>query len=213
VVYLARVHLCQGRPDLALPELETAPAAADSGAVFTPPRVWVFGARRFRDALAVVEEAERVGAANPTTRAQAASRSRSSAARARPSRSARGALDPALKPSGRSAAIALSDGFAAWTLARCGARAEAEEIVRTILSLPPKHHFAAGFATALLGKPGQALELFADSPHWISDSIFLLERETGCFAARPVSGNWSTAQRHRGMELFRQIVGDAMGAQ
>src|SRR4029078_7216668 len=94
--------------------------------------------------LTMLEETERIGAATPHTRAQAGL---ALTRLGRPDEAwaqARGALEPALKAEWTVGMCALTDGLAAWTFARCGARAEAEELVRAILCLPTRHHFPAG---------------------------------------------------------------------
>ncbi len=181
--YLSRAHMCQGRPDLAIPELENARMLLPTPAVIALHRGLAFlFARRHAEALALLEEPERVGVASPQTRAQAAlalvrlGRKDEAVARAR------GALEPALKARWTVGMNAVSDGFAAWALAECGARAEAEAVVRALRGLPARHHFAAGFAVAMLGDPTAALELFADTPQWLVDSFLLFERETGCLS-------------------------------
>ncbi|HWA28155.1 MAG TPA: protein kinase, partial [Lacunisphaera sp.] len=177
-VYLARVHVCQGRPDLALPELENARLLGP--APFILHRAFAFLlTRRYAEALGAVEAAERAHDVTPTTRAQAGLAllrlGRPEEARAH----AIGALDPALKAAWPLGSNAVSDALAAWVLARCGATAEAGELAQALLRLPEPHHFAAGFPLALLGETERALALFADAPQWMVDLIFLLEQETG----------------------------------
>ena len=180
--YLSRVHMCQGRPDLAIPELENARLLVSIPAGFALHRGFAFMlARRHREALALLEEAEQKGVASPNTRGQAAIALTALGRRDEAIVQARTALSPAPKTSWTVGMNALTDGLAAWTLARCGAHDEAGELVRGILSLPVRHHFGAGFAVALLGDHDRGAELLADCPQWIIDSVVLFERETGCF--------------------------------
>jgi serine/threonine protein kinase len=202
--YLSRVHMCQGRPDLALPELENARLLLPIVAPFALHRgMGCLLARRYDDAVEILAEAELAGAASPHTRAQLGIALTALGRTDEALASARGALEPKLKAPWPVGFGAVTDGLAAWTLARGGARAEAEQVVQAILSLPERHHFGAAFAIALLGDEDRAFQLLTDTPQWIVDSIFIFQRETGCFAN--LAGFEALLRRLNALEAWRSV--------
>jgi serine/threonine protein kinase len=202
--YLSRVHMCQGRPDLALPELENARLLLPIVAPFALHRgMGCLLARRYHDAFEILDEAERAGAASPHTRAQMGLALTALGRTDEALASARAALEPKLKAPWPVGFCAVTDGFAAWTMARGGARAEAEQIVQAILSLPEQHHFSAAFPIAVLGDQDRALELLADTPQWVVDSIFIFQRETGCFGN--LAGFEALLRRLNALEAWRSV--------
>jgi tetratricopeptide (TPR) repeat protein len=179
-VYLSRVHMRQGRPDLAIPCLENGRLLTPVRAAFALHRSSAFLLhRRHQEAVAVFDETERVGEASIHTRALQALALLSLGRKEEALVKARGALEPALGSELTPGMKAWADGLAAWALAECGARAEAEELIRTNLRLPESHHYTVAFGLAALGDVGRALEFFAGLPQWLVDYLLLFEQESG----------------------------------
>jgi tetratricopeptide (TPR) repeat protein len=179
-IYLSRVRMRCGCPELAIPLMENAQLLSPLPKAFALHRGLAFLlARRHREAVALLEETERAGVATPHTRAMSAlallrlGRVEESLAKAR------GALDPVLKAGWSVGMNAWTDGLVAWALAEAGRRDEAGKLVDEILRLSPEYHFNAGCAVGIFGDCARAFELLTDVPQWLVDHVLLFEQETG----------------------------------
>ena len=160
-----------GRPDLAVVEMDAARQLNPlAGGLIDTWGLALTSLQRYGDAADAFERAALLWPA-PVIRANhalsLANLGRNDAAIER----AKVALDPAARQGWPEGFNSLSDGIAAWALARAGECDEAEAVVRRIVEGPAERRFNAGFALAVLGRRDEALILWRGLPQF---AVFFL---------------------------------------
>ena len=174
LIYHARLLQRQGRPDLALLEMEQAQRVSPLTAILTGHLgLTLLAGRRYGEALAVVKQAEELAAGSPWTRALGAVALARLGRRAEAATMARAALGSGPKVEAMRGFSALNEGLAAWVLAEAGAHEEAAAVVAQLRTEPVMWHYAAGFALAALGDSQTGFALLADFPQFWVDYVII----------------------------------------
>jgi TolB-like protein len=185
LVYHARLLACQGRPDLAVEELERGHRLSPVVGAFAGHRATVLIAcHRYDEAIAILDDAERLGAGSMWTQALwGLALARLGRRDEIPAK-----LGTIVAPVEREAWMlgmsAFIRGIAAWAYADSGATVEAQEIIAALRQQPARWDYAIGLPLAILGDPEAfpALERF---PQWFRDSVMMLGEQHDAIAAHP----------------------------
>jgi len=170
--------LRRGRPDRALAEAEKARRLNPYGWTAWDSSGLALGTlRRFPEALEAFRRAETLVPA-PVVKANVAVTLANLGRHAAAVDKAREALDPAGKRGWHEGFTSLSDGIAAWALAKAWAHDEAARVVQRLLAGPEPRRFAAGFALAVMGERARALALLEDLHQFGVFLLCILLRET-----------------------------------
>jgi TolB-like protein/tetratricopeptide (TPR) repeat protein len=186
LVYYARLLQRRGRPDLAVVELEKAHRLSPVVGAFAGHRAnALIACGRYAEAIDITANAEKISAGSTWTRAWwALALARLGRGSEVPAK-AREVLAPredAAWTRGMSASI---EGIAAWALAECGERNEAEDIAERLRLKPEPWRYAAGIPLAALGRRAEAFSLLEDIPQWFVDYVLILGAHNEAVRADP----------------------------
>ena len=208
------LHFRRGRPDLAIAAMEE--ARRNNPLAWVPVDVGGLGllfCGRYAEAADALGRATRMGSA-PSAFANYALALVGLGRNDEAIAAARAALEVANRADRQDGFLAVSDGNAAWALARAGARAEAEAVARRLQAGPVASRYTAGLAIAELGRLDEALVLLDDLvPSPMLGFLFFFLNDRPALGADPRVT--ALLRKHRAVEefeTFRRVVAEQQSA-
>ncbi len=186
LIYHARLLQRNGRPDLALLEMERAQCVSPLTGILTGHLcLTLLAGRRYEEALVLVNQADGLATGSPWTQALGAVALARLGRKAEAATMARAALASGPKVEAMRGFSALNDGLAAWVLADTGAREEAAAVIAQLRTEPVMWHYAAGFALVALGDHEAGFALLADFPQFWVDYVLIFADQNERVQADP----------------------------